>query len=183
MGAFRVHILGGSGSGTTTLGACLAGMAGCPHVDVDAIFWLPSDPPYQQVRPLEQRQDLLRLQVPEAGDWVLSGSATGWGDFAIPHFTAVVLLTLPAQARLQRLRDRERRRYGARIDPGGDLHAMHQGFMDWAADYDSDRLDMRTHARHELWLAQLACPVLRLDGLLPAPALAAQILATHAQGA
>ena len=65
---------------------------------------------------------------------------------------------------MARLRERERARYGARIDSGGDMAAQSEAFLAWAADYDSERLDMRTYARHERWLALLPCPVLRLDG-------------------
>jgi adenylate kinase family enzyme len=42
----RIHILGASGSGTTTLGAALADRLGHPHVDADSLFWLPTDPPF-----------------------------------------------------------------------------------------------------------------------------------------
>jgi len=34
----RVHIVGASGSGTTTLGRALATQLGCPHVDTDDVF-------------------------------------------------------------------------------------------------------------------------------------------------
>jgi hypothetical protein len=35
----RIHILGASGSGTTTLGHALAARLQCPHFDTDAYFW------------------------------------------------------------------------------------------------------------------------------------------------
>ena len=41
----RIHILGASGSGTTTLGRALAARLQCPHFDTDDCFWLPTDPP------------------------------------------------------------------------------------------------------------------------------------------
>jgi uridine kinase len=44
--ARRVHILGASGAGTTTLAQALAARLGCPQYDVDDYFWLPSDPPF-----------------------------------------------------------------------------------------------------------------------------------------
>jgi len=36
----RIHILGASGSGTTTLGRALAERLQCPHFDTDDYFWL-----------------------------------------------------------------------------------------------------------------------------------------------
>src|SRR5438128_874343 len=44
----RLHILGASGSGTTTLGRALAEGLQCPHFDTDDYFWLPTDPPFTQ---------------------------------------------------------------------------------------------------------------------------------------
>ena len=38
----RIHILGASGSGTTTLGRALAERLQCRHFDTDDYFWLPT---------------------------------------------------------------------------------------------------------------------------------------------
>src|SRR4029453_16093638 len=81
----RIHILGASGSGTTTLGRALAEHLQCPHFDTDDYFW------------------------------VLSGSLCGWGDVAIPLFELVVFLQIPHDIRMERLRQREHQRFGARI--------------------------------------------------------------------
>jgi adenylate kinase family enzyme len=162
----RIHILGGSGSGTTTLGAALAEALGCLHADTDRYFWLPGDPPFQTIRPLEERQTLLQSDLGSAPSWVLSGSIQSWGDFLIPRFTCVVWITLPAEERMRRLVERERQRSGICIEPGGDLYEKHREFLAWASDYDSGRLDMRTQARHERWIQAIPCPVIRMDGLL-----------------
>jgi hypothetical protein len=39
----RIHILGASGTGTTTLGKALADRLNCPHFDADRFYWLPTD--------------------------------------------------------------------------------------------------------------------------------------------
>jgi len=41
----RIHILGASGSGTTTLGRALAERLQYPHFETDDYFWLPTAPP------------------------------------------------------------------------------------------------------------------------------------------
>ena len=55
----RIHILGASGSGTSTLGSALARRLGVPHANSDSFYWLPTDPPYTTPRPAEERQALL----------------------------------------------------------------------------------------------------------------------------
>ena len=56
------------------------------------------------------------------------------------------------------------RRYGARIQPGGDMHEQSQAFLEWAAGYEQGDLSMRSLAMHEAWMAHhLSCPLLCLD--------------------
>ena len=163
----RIHILGASGSGTTTLGRALAGRLGCPHHDTDDFFWLPSDPPFEHVRPRDERCARLARALARPPAWVLSGCLCGWGDGFIPLFDLVVFLWLPTPARMARLRARERERYGAAaLAPGGRLHEGHVRFMTWAAGYDEGGRDMRSRVLHETWLANLACPVLRLSSVV-----------------
>jgi adenylate kinase family enzyme len=164
---FRIHVTGASGSGTSTLGRALATRARLTHLDSDDLFWLPTDPPYQQSRERPERQAML-LQRTEADRWVLSGSIVSWGDVAIARFDLVVFLTAPTEVRLERLRARELARFGAAaLAPGGVMHKNHAEFIAWAAQYDTAGPEMRSRHVHEAWLGTLACPVLRLDGLTP----------------
>jgi adenylate kinase family enzyme len=161
----RVHILGASGSGTTTLARELAIRNQCTHVDVDDFFWLPSDPPFETPRDRADRMRFLAEALDPTADWTLSGSLCGWGDEFIPRFTLVVFLWLPTELRLERLRTRERQRYGdAGITKADPLHARRQAFLDWAAAYDDGPLSMRSRRLRETWLDALPCPVLRLKG-------------------
>ena len=161
----RVHILGASGSGTSTLGASLAKKLECEHLDVDNFFWLPTRPPFQNVRPRQDRQALLGKALASCRSWILSGSLCGWGDQFIPEFDLVVFIWLPPDIRLARLAAREESRHGtAAISPGGDMFKQHQDFLRWAAAYDDGGLDIRSRQLHEQWLDKLACPVIRLEG-------------------
>ena len=158
----RIHVVGASGSGTTTLGRALALRLACPHLDTDDVFWLPSDPPFQHIRDRAERQALLGAELTRHPAWVLSGSLCGWGDPFIPLFDRVVFLWVPPDIRLARLRERERRRHGAAIDPGGAQHDAYERFMAWAARYDHGlEVPERCRRLHEDWLAGLSCPVER----------------------
>ena len=161
----RVHIVGASGSGTTTLGAALAERAGACHLDTDDYFWLPTDPPFETPRPRTERLERLETDLDASPAWVLSGSLCGWGDLLVGRFELVIFLFVATGVRLSRLRDRERREFGCEaLAPGGRMHANHVAFMEWAAGYDDGDLEMRSLARHTAWLSDLRCPVLHLDG-------------------
>jgi adenylate kinase family enzyme len=160
----RVHILGASGSGTTTLGAALASRLGHAHFDTDDFFWLPTEPKFLEIRPAAARIALLTRALDAAGSWVLSGSLCGWGDVFIPRFDLVIFLFVSREIRLARLLEREQRRFGAEaLAPGGAMHAAHGAFMAWAGGYDDGGEDMRSRRMHERWLAALPCPVIRLE--------------------
>jgi adenylate kinase family enzyme len=164
----RVHVFGASGSGTTTLAAGLAAAHGHRHLDTDDFYWLPTSPPFREPRPVDARLALLRQALGECPRWVLSGSLCGWGDPLVPEFDLVVLLFVPSDVRLARLRARECGRYGRKaIAPGGALHEAHLEFMAWAGRYDTGGPEMRSHAMHEAWLSRLPNAQLRLDGARP----------------
>ena len=172
----RIHITGASGTGTSTLGRLLAGRLGSQHFDTDDFYWLPTDPPFRDKRPIARRLALMEEVFLPRGDWVLSGSLSGWGDALIPRFTHVIFLTMAPGPRLARIRARERRRHGAAILPGGPQHDAFRGFLDWAMSYEDDSFQGRTRKMHEAWLARLPGPVIRLDAAQPAEALALRAL-------
>lgn len=161
----RIHVFGASGSGTSSLAVAIARRHGHRHLDTDDFYWMPTDPPFQQVRPLPERLARLESALEQSTTWVLSGSLCGWGDPLISRFDLVVFLLVPTAVRLARLRAREQQRYGAAgIAPGGPLHRAHVEFMDWAGRYDGGGPDMRSRVMHEAWLAAIRTPVVRLEG-------------------
>jgi adenylate kinase family enzyme len=160
----RIHILGASGSGTTTLGRTLAEHLQCPHFDTDDYFWVPTDPPYTQQRERTERQQLLLDDVTAHDAWVLSGSLCGWGEVAISLFELVVFLAIPQDIRMERLRQREHERFGERILPGGNMYEQSQAFLAWAASYDEGGLDIRSRQLHDRWLSTLPYPIICFEG-------------------
>ena len=160
----RIHILGASGSGTTTLGRAVAARLPCPHFDTDDYFWVPTDPPYTHRRARTERAQLLMNDLTAQEAWVVSGSLCGWGDVAIPLFELVVFLWVPQAVRMARLRHREHARFGERILPGGDMYETSQALLAWAASYDAGGVDIRSRQRHDQWLNTLPCPILCFEG-------------------
>jgi adenylate kinase family enzyme len=172
----RIHILGASGSGTSTLGSALARRLGVAHADSDTFFWLPTDPPYTTPRPAEQRQAMLARTLPVTGTWVFSGAATKWAAPLEAHYDLVVFLRLDPAVRMERLRRREALRWGVRIRPGGDMAHINAAFIAWAEAYDTAGSLRRGLVTHEAWLADQPAPVLRLDSVLPVGDLVAAVL-------
>jgi adenylate kinase family enzyme len=172
----RIHILGGSGAGTTTLGRALAQRTGAAHLDTDDFYWTRTNPPYTTSRPAPEWVTLLGEAFGRSPCWVLSGSMMGWGEALLPRIDLIVFLYTPPQVRLARVLAREKERYGADIDPGGRLHAHHLEFIDYVRGYDRDDFPGRSLSRHRAWLAAAGRPVLELDGAQPVEAGIAAVL-------
>ena len=97
--SIRLHILGASGSGTSTLGRAIAHELGIVHFDTDDFYWAPSEVPFTAKRDIGDRLSMLHAAFEEQSDWVLSGSLCSWGDPLIPLFTQVVFLYVPWDVR------------------------------------------------------------------------------------
>ncbi|TAX36464.1 ATP-binding protein [Rhizobium leguminosarum] len=172
----HIHVMGASGSGTTSLGRALAEKLDIAHLDTDDFFWLPTDPPFTTPRDADERIGLLLDEVERHEGWILSGSALKWGRPVEPLYDLIVFLTIDPELRMARILAREISRYGNRITPGGDMAAKSGEFLEWAASYDTAGPERRSLAAHEQWLETQTAPVLRLDSTLGIDDLAAEVL-------
>lgn len=173
----RVGVTGASGCGVTTLGAALAARLDAIHIDADDHFWIATDPPYREKREVPERLARIRAEQARTGRWVLSGTLDGWAESVSRDAELIVFLEVPTEVRVERLRSRERARFGDALLPGGAMHEHHREFIEWAAAYDGGTLPGRNRPRHERWLAGLDKPFLRLDGTFSTDHLVASIIA------
>ena len=159
-----IHILGAPGSGTTTLGQALAARLSIAFFDTDQFYWENWPVDFLKKREPEARERLLESTLSAERDWVLAGSIDGWNNNFEQNFGHVIFLYLEPAKRMNRLRQREIDRFGeAAIAPGGSQHEHATYFLDWAAHYDDGTREGRSLPRHETWMKNLTCPVLRLN--------------------
>lgn len=161
----RVVVLGASGTGKSTLAEALATHLAIPHFDSDAYYHRPTDPPYREPRPPEERRALLERDLAPHPSWTLSGGALAWTPRPALEPTLLVFLDLPMELRLERLLARERARFGDRLLPNGDMADDHREFMAWTRGYDDGSAEgTNTRPLHESILRDATCRVLRLVG-------------------
>jgi adenylate kinase family enzyme len=176
----RIYITGASCAGVTTLGQHLATLLGARHVDVDDAYWMPTNPPFTTKRPVPERVTLIQQTLGD-DDWVLTGSCMVWGDALLEHVDLTVFVVTPTPIRLGRLAAREKERFGDRIAVGGDMHAIHVAFREWASQYDDPNFSGRNRAWHEAWLSAQTSAVLRVDGTDTTEKMAADVLQALSQ--
>lgn len=159
-----IHIFGASGSGTTTLAREISARFGYFHMDTDDYFWLPTDPMFTIKRDKAERLVLMKKDIETHEKIVISGSLCDWGDDLIPCFDLAIRVVTDTETRLQRLKEREYRRFGNRICKGGDMYEEHIKFLTWASEYDTGDITMRSKAKHDVWQKLLLCSVITVDG-------------------
>jgi adenylate kinase family enzyme len=160
----KIHILGASGAGSTTLAKELAKRLNINDFDSDNYLWLDTNPPYQKKRELNERVTLLKHDLINNEDCLLSGSIYDWGDELIDLFDLIVFLWIPSDIRMKRLKQRDIERYGDLINEGEKRHQMHVDFMAWASKYDNGDVNIRSRKSHELWLDKASCKLLKIEG-------------------
>ena len=159
-----IHIYGASGSGTSTLGRKICEELGYKFMDTDDYFWLPTNPKYTTKRSNEERRALMKKDISENDNVVISGSLVDWGDELIPLFTLAIRLVTDTEIRIKRLKIREKKKFGDRIIPSGDMYANHIEFIEWAKKYDTGSVNMRSKAKHDEWQKMILCKQIVLDG-------------------
>ena len=150
----RVLIIGASGSGTTTLGREVAGIKGWDFLDADEYYWVPTDPPYMEKRDHAKRVSMILNDLSFCSNAVVSGSIMNWGSELEDSFDLVVFLYLDTKIRVERVQNRELERFGS-VDPK---------FIEWLSEYDTGPSEGRSLVRHNDWLSNRKCKVVRIEG-------------------
>lgn len=152
----RILVIGASGSGTTTLGKAFSSENGWGFLDADDYYWLPTVPPFQEKRNHERRLEMILNDLDRHEDAVVSGSVMNWGLELEDSFDLIVFLYLDSDIRVKRLKYREEKRFG-RADPE---------FLQWASEYDSSPAEGRSLTKHNDWLSERFCKIIRIEGNL-----------------
>ena len=103
----RVVVYGTTGSGKTTVAARIAECIGVPHIELDAIFWLPD---WTQKPPEEYKAEVSALLEEYHDGWVCDGNYSALREPTLPQADAIIWLRLPFRVIYWRLLKRTFRR-------------------------------------------------------------------------
>ena len=156
-----VLVCGLNGAGKSTLGRALAERLGVPFLDSEDLFFPKNDPEKPRDRPRTPREarKLLLRELSRSPDLVFAAVRCDFGPEVLARFRWAVLVEVPRQLRLERVRERSYRRFGERMRPGGDLHQGEEAFF--------RMVEERPETLVEEWLRAANLPVLRVDGTRP----------------
>jgi len=154
----KILVCGGNGAGKSTLGRYLAGQLGYRFADIeDYYFPKPAiDYPYRHARTREEVGALLLSDLRAHGGLVVAAVKGDYGLEAEALFTCAVLLHVPKELRMRRVRERSFDRFGSRMLPGGDLYEKEEGFF--------RMVESRSAQDVEDWLREARIPTIEVDG-------------------
>ena len=153
-----IIVCGMNGSGKSTLGRALSERLGFHFIDIEDLYFPKNDPSYLYASPRtrEEVEQLLWEEIQEHEDFILASVKGDYGERLYPYFTHAVLIEVPKDIRMRRVRERSYKKFGARMLPGGDLYEEEEEFFELVKSRPEDMA--------EKWVAQLGCPILRVDG-------------------
>ena len=153
-----IIICGMNGSGKSTLGRALAESLGWRFIDNEDLYFPKADPahPYAVERTQEEVERLLLAEVRRDDRFVFAAVRGNYGDAVLPYYKAAVLVDVPREIRLERVKSRSYGKFGERMLPGGDLYESEKRFYDLVAARPEDYATR--------WLDTVDVPVLRVDG-------------------
>ena len=157
-----INIFGSSGSGTTTLANAIANKYNFYHLDVDEIMWKDTDPPFSERRNNIEIKAFMSKLLTKYKNVVISGSIIGIYDDLKPKIDLFIYINLDLKTRIRRINQRELKRFGERILPGGDLYEKHQDFIKWVSEYEHNPEYLRSRRQHLSWLKDVDRPVLKI---------------------
>ncbi|WP_277586604.1 AAA family ATPase [Psychrobacillus antarcticus] len=160
----KVQIIGGSGTGKSTLAKFISEKENIMWIDTDSYLW--KDESFTENYPIEKRREMYENDMELKSDYVVSGSIFSWYPNGFDDRDLLVFLFLDEKIRMERLRKREVRRDNPKkawCDEDGN---MTNEFIEWCKTYlkAKDKTMIGTYAAQSYEMELCKSPILKLDG-------------------
>ena len=156
-----ILVCGLNGTGKSTLGKALAEELGFHFIDNEDLYFPKTNPHYlyDAPRTREEVERLLLQEIETHENFVFASVKGDYGEPIPRLFRYAVLLSVPRELRIQRVKNRSFQKFGDRMLPGGDLYKQEEAFFDF--------VQSRAENTVEEWAKSLSCPIIRADGTKP----------------
>ncbi len=161
MSFMGIIICGLNGTGKSTLGKALAEKLHFHFIDIENLYFPKTNPNYIYASPRtrEDVEERLLCEIRTHENFILASVKGDYGEELYSFFQCAILLDVPRDIRLQRVKDRSFQKFGNRMLSGGDLFEQEEKFFRLVESRNEDAV--------EEWVKSLKCPVIRIDGTKP----------------
>ncbi|MBT2582627.1 AAA family ATPase [Planococcus sp. ISL-109] len=157
----KIQIIGGSGTGKSTLAKYISEQQAIKWIDTDNYLW--KDNTFTENRPVEERKKMYAQDMESTDSYAASGSVFSWLPEGLNARNLLVFLYLTEPVRMDRLRKREKER-NSRLWKDTNGEDMND-FLEWYKTYltEKDKNMAGTYAEHAHQMEISKSPVLKLD--------------------
>lgn len=153
-----ILVCGLNGAGKSTFGKALAEKLKFHFIDNEDLYFPKTDKNYLFANPRtrEEAKSLLLHDIVHYKNFVFSSVKGDYGTEVYSLFQYAILIEVPKDIRMQRVKNRSYEKFGDRMDPGGDLYEREKSFFDMVKNRKENTV--------EEWIQCLKCPIIRIDG-------------------
>jgi thymidylate kinase len=161
MSFMGIVICGLNGAGKSTLGKTLAEKMDFHFIDIENLYFPKTNPDYVYASPRTREDVAERLlsEIQTHKNFILASVKGDYGEDLYSFFQYAILIEVPRDIRLQRVKERSFQKFGSRMLSGGDLFEQEEKFFRIVESRNEDTV--------EEWVKSLKCPVIRIDGTKP----------------
>ncbi len=173
-----IAIVGLNGAGKSTLAHALAKEIGYFEMDVEDYYFPEQrtsrqnalenqsllkteylgELPYSMPRTKAEVQEQLLKDIEKHSKFIISGVTMNWCEEILSRIDIVFWIQTPTEVRVERVKEREERRFGERVLENGDMYLQQVEFRKMVADKKLETVEKS--------IAELKKPIIVLDGMV-----------------
>lgn len=152
----RFIICGSNGTGKSTLGKVFAEKLNFYFISIEDLYFPKTDPNYiyTSLRTHKKIEKPLLNEVKTHKNFIFASVKGDYGEDIYSFIQYAVLLEVPKNIRLQRVKSRSFQKFGDRMLLGGDLYEQEEKFFHF--------VEFREENTVKEWVKSLKCPVIRI---------------------
>lgn len=153
-----IVVCGLNGCGKSTLGKALARQLGLHFIDAEDLYFTRKsiNEPYKNPHSRAEVEEQLLCEVARHEGFVFAAVKGDYREEVQKYYQYIVVIEVPKEIRMLRVRNRSLQKFGSRMLEGGDLCEAEEQFF--------KLVESRTEVYYEDWLQALKCPIIRVDG-------------------
>ena len=156
-----IHVMGASGSGTSTIGGLLGKTLDFDVIESDFYKWKQTIPEFQIMRPIEESNALLMERITSSKNLIITGSLHS-NPITHKHIDLIIYLHCPTWLRIRRIKQRDIATGRNSLQAEGEVRENFLWFLNFAKNYNKLGSDIRSKASQEMVMKSCNVPVINI---------------------